>query len=70
MEHQYFCIDCKMSLCPDCYIEEHHSHARERLNEVYALVKANIDDSYDHFKKYKEEVLMKRVAEVDALLKK
>ena len=50
LDHVFYCVGCKVSLCPDCYIEEHMGHPKKRLEDVYGATKKRIDEHYELFK--------------------
>lgn len=59
-----------MSLCPDCYIDEHLGHPKKRLEEVYNVTMKRIDEHYDLFKENKEKALRDKIRTADAEITK
>ena len=55
-----------MSLCPDCYIDEHMGHPKKRLEEVFKASKKRIDEQYDTFKEQKYLALRNNIIDADA----
>ena len=45
LEKSNYCMDanCKMPLCPECYIEGHIGHKRLRMKELYEDSKLTIN---------------------------
>ena len=64
----YFCIPCKASTCPECYIEDHTGHKKKRIDTAYAAAKSKIDELCEAETNKRESLWQQEIREVDRII--